>query len=77
LVGDVFDLPRLSDTLGIHIIEWIDVKDMDSPVLDTLGCWNIWQTVQQNGANPRHSVAPEDIGLGTRVQSAVEKNKLT
>ncbi|KAH8825674.1 hypothetical protein DL96DRAFT_1530298 [Flagelloscypha sp. PMI_526] len=62
-VGQIFDLPRLSKALGITIVEWHEVKDPRSAVVDTLGCWNIWQTVQQNGAGPRESRAPVDLKL--------------
>ncbi|KAH8825520.1 hypothetical protein DL96DRAFT_1499772 [Flagelloscypha sp. PMI_526] len=61
--GLVFDVPKLSEALGIPILEWHGVKDPQSTTVDTLGCWNIWQTVQDDVAKPRDSAAPGDLGL--------------
>ncbi|KAH8835542.1 hypothetical protein DL96DRAFT_1666280 [Flagelloscypha sp. PMI_526] len=63
LVGKIFDLPGLSEALGMPILEWHEVKDPKSTVIDTLGCWNIWQAVQENEAYPRPSVAPKDLRI--------------
>ncbi|KAJ7615971.1 hypothetical protein FB45DRAFT_935029 [Roridomyces roridus] len=39
--GDVFDVPLLSQTLGMPILEWREVKDAASETLEELGCWDI------------------------------------
>ncbi|KAG1831497.1 hypothetical protein EV424DRAFT_1469968 [Suillus variegatus] len=46
--GEVFDVPRLSRAVGIHLLQWHKVKDPESQVLDNLGCWTILETVQQH-----------------------------
>ncbi|KAG2109026.1 uncharacterized protein F5147DRAFT_745656 [Suillus discolor] len=46
--GEVFDVPRLSQAIGIHLLQWHEVKDPDSQVLDDLSCWTVWETVQQH-----------------------------
>lgn len=46
--SDVFDLPRLSRAMGTPIIEWQDIKNVNSTHEDQLGCWSIWATVAQN-----------------------------
>lgn len=37
--GDVFDLPRMRNLTGKAILEWIDVKDPESGVVEDVGCW--------------------------------------
>ncbi|KAG0699739.1 hypothetical protein DFH29DRAFT_854523 [Suillus ampliporus] len=44
--GEVFDVPRLSQAIGIPVLEWQEVKDSESQVLDDLGCWSVWETTQ-------------------------------
>ncbi|KAJ7125778.1 hypothetical protein C8R43DRAFT_1075303 [Mycena crocata] len=39
--GDVFDLPRLQKAVGIPILEWGQVKNAESKVVDSLGCWDL------------------------------------
>ncbi|KAF7299991.1 hypothetical protein MKEN_01321300 [Mycena kentingensis (nom. inval.)] len=39
--GAVFDLERLRNQLRTPILEWKDVKDVDSDKLEELGCWDI------------------------------------
>ncbi|KAG2037002.1 hypothetical protein BDR03DRAFT_1092124 [Suillus americanus] len=50
--GEVFDLPRLSQAIGIHLLEWHEVKDPESQVVDDLGCWSVWETVQYHMPTP-------------------------
>lgn len=52
--GEVFDIPRLSQAIGSPVIEWHEVKDSESEVLDDLGCWSVWQSVQED-PHPRGS----------------------
>ncbi|KAJ8588385.1 hypothetical protein M405DRAFT_740358 [Rhizopogon salebrosus TDB-379] len=53
--GEVFDIPRLSQAIGSPVLEWHEVKDSESEVLDDLGCWDLWESVQTNDHNPRVS----------------------
>ncbi|KAJ7053007.1 hypothetical protein C8F01DRAFT_1261182 [Mycena amicta] len=39
--GEVFDLERLRSQLRTPILEWKDVKDVQSDKLEELGCWDI------------------------------------
>ncbi|KAG1838331.1 hypothetical protein C8R48DRAFT_666854 [Suillus tomentosus] len=53
--GEVFDVPRLSQAIKSPIIEWHEVKDSESEVLDDLGCWSLWESVQKTQSHPRGS----------------------
>ena len=64
--GEVFDVPRFINESGIDILEWDEVKDPESDVVDDLGCWNIWEAVQYHEHHPRTSAAPDWIKLGKR-----------
>ncbi|TFK90807.1 hypothetical protein K466DRAFT_583411 [Polyporus arcularius HHB13444] len=61
--GEVFDVPRFNRESGIPIVEWDEVKDPESDVLDDLGCWNIWEAVQLNEHHPRYSAVPDWLKL--------------
>ncbi|KAJ7492150.1 hypothetical protein FB451DRAFT_518434 [Mycena latifolia] len=63
IFGDVFDVPRLRRALGKPVLEWREVKEVDSPILDDIGCWNIWESVQYNDKAPRHSNVPWKLNL--------------
>ena len=64
--GEVFDVPRFNTESGIQILEWEDVKDPESDVVDDLGCWNVWEAVQSNEHHPRNSAVPDWLKLGMR-----------
>ncbi|PFH49812.1 hypothetical protein AMATHDRAFT_146793 [Amanita thiersii Skay4041] len=53
--GKVFDVPRLSKALNIPVLEWHEVKDRNSTETDELGCWNVWEAVQDREHKPRPS----------------------
>jgi hypothetical protein len=61
--SEIFDLPRLSAALGTPLVEWHEVKDIDSKEVDTLGCWSVWNTVRKEG--PRKSILFDVQQLGT------------
>ncbi|KAJ7150201.1 hypothetical protein C8R46DRAFT_1229772 [Mycena filopes] len=63
MFGDAFDVPRLRRALGRPVLEWQDVKEKNSTVLDDIGCWNVWGSVQYNDPNPRHSHVPWLLNL--------------
>lgn len=54
--GEVFDLPRLRRSLRTPILEWKDVKQEGSPVVDALGCWSIWAGMTTGGAYMRNAL---------------------
>ncbi|KAL4062994.1 hypothetical protein V8B97DRAFT_2026577 [Scleroderma yunnanense] len=73
--GHVFDVPRLSKTLGIPILEWDQVKDVQSTVVDELGCWAVWPVVSEEDAPPRGSPVVQNLKLDlshTRVPAWVK-----
>ncbi|CAE6447621.1 unnamed protein product [Rhizoctonia solani] len=66
--GDVFDVPRLANELGMHIIEWREVKhslldvhktqgDVQSEV-EKVGCWSTWALSPFSNGVPRYSEVP-------------------
>ncbi|KAK7031507.1 hypothetical protein R3P38DRAFT_2924051 [Favolaschia claudopus] len=71
--SEVFDLPRLQKELKRPILEWWQVKDSESPMMDELGCWSLersawnatWQTPQpiHLKLDISYSVAPNWIKL--------------
>lgn len=60
--GEIFDLGRLSDSIGLPVLEWKDVKASNSSSVDTLDCWNLWEVVSDSHS-PFGSPAPHDLGL--------------
>ncbi|CUA72485.1 hypothetical protein RSOLAG22IIIB_01155 [Rhizoctonia solani] len=66
--GDVFDVPRLANELGMHILEWRDVKHSILDVhnaeggvqseVEKVGCWSTWALSPTSKGMPRHSEAP-------------------
>ncbi|KIJ66268.1 hypothetical protein HYDPIDRAFT_174416 [Hydnomerulius pinastri MD-312] len=75
--GDVFDTRRLRKALGIPILEWHEVKDVDSKSLDVLGCWSLWEVVQNEEHKPRGSFLTEWLKLDISYTRAPESVKLT
>ncbi|KAJ7675369.1 hypothetical protein B0H17DRAFT_1207731 [Mycena rosella] len=61
--GDVFDLPHLRQAIGKPVLQWSDVKASNSTVLDDLGCWNVWESIQYYDKAPRGSFAPWKLKL--------------
>lgn len=62
--GKVFDVQRLARRIGIPVLEWHQVKNRSSDILDELGCWNTWEAVQYRDAYPRGSAVPNLLSLG-------------
>jgi hypothetical protein len=62
--GDVFNTTRLSQAIGIPVVEWKDVKRPGSHILDEMGCWDVWQPTQYEEQQPRRSRATEQLKLG-------------
>jgi len=55
--SEVFDIPPLSKTVGIFILEWKDGKREDSEEWDVVGCWSNWSTM--HGSDRPSVVSPE------------------
>jgi len=62
--GEVFDVDYLSQSIGMPVLEWRDVKDPNSKEVEDLGCWGVWQAVQNREDRPRITSALEHYGLG-------------
>ena len=62
--GDVFNTTRLSESIGIPVVEWKDVKRPGSPIVDELGCWDVWQATQYDEHFPRRSEVLSQLNLG-------------
>jgi hypothetical protein len=54
--GEVFDVPRLSKGIRKPVLEWHQVKNSSSPDFDELGCWSVWEAVQEREQFPRRNV---------------------
>ena len=74
MFGAVFDVPRFVRDSGIPIVEWNQVKDPASAVIDDLGCWNTWQAVHPVDGNPRGSPVTWILNLGARAPSSFRRN---
>ncbi|KAH7886098.1 hypothetical protein F5I97DRAFT_2025845 [Phlebopus sp. FC_14] len=75
--GDVFDVSRLKKSLGIPILEWHEVKDVDSQTLEDLGCWTVWEVIQNGENKPRGSFLTEWLKLDISYTRAPDSIKLT
>lgn len=60
-VSDVFDVAGLSKAIGIPIVEWHEVKDLEQHQAEDIGCWSPWATVY---GVPRISAHQKYLGLG-------------
>ncbi|KAJ7665222.1 hypothetical protein DFH06DRAFT_1323617 [Mycena polygramma] len=63
LFSVAFDIPRLRRLMGKPILEWSEVKQTDSPILEDIGCWNVWESIQYNDPGPRFSYVPQMLNL--------------
>ncbi|KAF9486450.1 hypothetical protein BDN70DRAFT_902572 [Pholiota conissans] len=61
--GEVFDMRRLRIGMNKPVIEWHEVKNRSSEVIDEVGCWNTWEAVQQHEHFPRRSSVPNRLKL--------------
>jgi hypothetical protein len=68
--GDVFDVPRLEKAMGGRILEWHQVKDPQSEVIDTMGCWGVWQAVQSSNKESHFTSAPTRLKLDVSYTTA-------
>lgn len=62
--GEIFDVQRLSQAIKMPVLEWHQVKNRSNSAVDELGCWSVWQAVQDREEAPRGSVVPNYINLG-------------
>ncbi|TFK30925.1 hypothetical protein FA15DRAFT_662992 [Coprinopsis marcescibilis] len=61
--GEVFDIPRLKTIIRAPILEWQEVKKSTSTEIDEIGCWNTWESVQEQEKHPRESSVPGLLSL--------------
>ncbi|KAG9086266.1 hypothetical protein FRC07_013137, partial [Ceratobasidium sp. 392] len=68
--GDVFDVLRLANKLGIPVLEWHEVKLMPyvnhggaMPKLEEIGCWSTGAGNKASGGRPVGTIVPDVLGL--------------
>ncbi|KAH8099351.1 hypothetical protein BXZ70DRAFT_894911 [Cristinia sonorae] len=61
--GEVFNVSRFIQDSKVPMVEWDEVKDPESEVIDAVGCWNVWEAVQYYEHYPRGSAVPDWVGL--------------
>ena len=66
LFSEVFDIDYLSDKIGMPVLEWNEVKNLSTqtPEIEDIGCWSVWQAVQVREPKPRITGALSLQGLG-------------
>lgn len=72
--GEVFDIPRLRISLHKPLVEWYEVKNRTSEAVDELGCWNVWEAVQDREHSPRWSSLPDRLKLGKFASKVIRKS---
>ncbi|KAJ7780325.1 hypothetical protein DFH07DRAFT_1026703 [Mycena maculata] len=68
--GQAFDIPRLQKALGTPILEWHQVKDPESEIVDTMGCWSVWKAVQSFNTEPHFTSATGRLKLDVSYTTA-------
>ncbi|KAF7317860.1 hypothetical protein MKEN_00873900 [Mycena kentingensis (nom. inval.)] len=68
--GEVYDVPRLERAMGMRILEWHQVKDPKSEVVDTMGCWSVWKAVQTFNTEPHFTSATTRLKLDVSYTTA-------
>jgi len=61
--SDVFDIDHLSKMIGVPVLEWYEVKKSSSQEIEDIGCWSVWQAVQNRESGPRVNNALQFQGL--------------
>ncbi|KAJ7065244.1 hypothetical protein C8F01DRAFT_736409 [Mycena amicta] len=74
--GEIFDIPRLEQELRIRILEWHQVKDPASEVVDSFGCWSVWKGVQSFNNEPHFTSATMRLKLDVSYTAAPRWIKL-
>ena len=71
-VSQVYDLPRLAETLQMPIIEWDDIKNRSSGVMEELGCWSLQHTLfGANFGTGGHFATEQEFSLGENLIARV------
>jgi len=78
--GEIFDIPRLQESLHMPILEWQDVKDLKlgrehSP--EPLGCWSVWAPYDGDQKWPRRVRITEELNLDLSYTPIMEPVKLS
>jgi hypothetical protein len=67
--GEVFDVDYLSETIGIPVLQWSEVKNSSSQEVEDIGCWSVWQAVKGRETEPRYTNALPLQGLGEHMST--------
>lgn len=76
LFGDVFNVTRLGQAIGIPVIQWSDLKRTGSDIRDEIGCWDIWEASQFDEKKPRGSFVTNQLNLDPSYTRAPDWIKL-
>ncbi|KAF7370981.1 hypothetical protein MSAN_00732300 [Mycena sanguinolenta] len=68
--GEVFDIPRLQEAIGAQVLEWHQVKDPESEIVDPMGCWSVWKAVQSFNKDAHFTSAPTRLKLDVSYTTA-------
>jgi hypothetical protein len=65
-LSGVFDVPRLSAAIGMPVLSWDEVKDVEKRAVDELGCWSVWMTTAPPDwpQTPHHTAMDDFLQLG-------------
>lgn len=76
LFSEVFDIDYLSETIGLPVLQWSEVKNSSSTEVEDIGCWSVWQAVQTRESRPRITNALSLQGLGERTHISINDSRL-
>lgn len=60
--SEIFDIPRLSQSLKTPVLEWDQLKNMTHEPLEDLGCWGTHSTLFNGGV--LRTTTEYHLGLG-------------
>lgn len=64
-VSEVYDLPRLAETLQMPILEWRDLKNRSSRIMEEIGCWSLQHTLfGADFGSGGHFATEQEFALG-------------
>jgi hypothetical protein len=76
--SEIFDIERLAVALRTPVVEWHEVKDIESEDVETLGCWSVWATVQpEQGARKSMLTPVQKLGAYARFTVVSADRRLT
>ena len=74
--SEIIDIPRLSSTIQVPIIEWSDLKSKTSAHVDQLGCWTTWGGIIPSEKKARNGFVPGFLKLDVSYTPVPKNTKL-